>query len=246
MRISSGVGTQSADKINWVAKVVISSSLLTPSMIFEAMAKFFSGIFLSGILLLLSSSRSSKNLSMDSSSLWRFFSTASTRRSYELCHVHLFFARTHFRAVPSRLLFSALHSCFFEKFSYSKCNFITFIQLSTQPSDSSLYDFGYLIILRDFSPLSVDFESLMVIESRDLLSDSNIDAYIVVSFETGLKSGTHQTVCIKDKTCPRWGSRFWRDCIRPNSPQWGCAGSLFVVRFKTCSQYRREFSIGPE
>ena len=34
----------------------------------------------------------------------------------------------------------------------------------------------------------------MVIESRDLLSGSNIDAYIVVSFETGFKSGTHPTM----------------------------------------------------
>ena len=70
MRKSSGMGTVSADKLKWVANMVFSSSLFTPSTNFESLVKFFSGILLSGLFLLLSSSRLSKNLSMDSSSLW--------------------------------------------------------------------------------------------------------------------------------------------------------------------------------
>ena len=94
------------------------------------------------------------------------------------------FAITQLRAVPSRLLVSALHSCFSERFSSSKCNFITSIQVSMQPSDSSLYDFGFLSVLLDFSPLSVDFESLVMNVSRDLFKGSNIEAYNIMSCKT--------------------------------------------------------------
>ena len=52
-----------------------------------------------------------------------------------------------------------------------------------QPSDSSLYDFGFLSVLLDFSPLSVDFKSLVMNVSRDLIKSSNIEAYTVVSCE---------------------------------------------------------------
>ena len=50
-----------------------------------------------------------------------------------------------------------------------------------QPSDSFLIDFGFLSVLPDFSPLSVDFESLVMNVSRYLFKGSNIEAYIVVS-----------------------------------------------------------------
>ena len=73
--------------------------------------------------------------------------------------------------------------------SYSKCNLITSIQVSIQPPDWSLYDFGFLSALRDLSPLSVDFESLVINVSRDLFNGSNIEAYIVVLCETVIKSG---------------------------------------------------------
>ena len=69
-----------------------------------------------------------------------------------------------------------------------------------QPSDSSLYDFGSLSVLLDFSPLSVDFESLVINVSRDLFKCSNIEAYIVVSCETVVRSGT-------DLVCGTVGNR---------------------------------------
>ena len=72
--------------------------------------------------------------------------------------------------------------------------------MSLQPSDSSLYDFGFLIILLDFYPLSVDFESLVMNVSRDLFKGSNIEAYIVVSCETVVRSGT-------DLACGIMGNR---------------------------------------
>ena len=62
-----------------------------------------------------------------------------------------------------------------------------------QPSDSSLYDFGFLSVLLDLSPLLADFKSLVINVSRDLLKGSNIDAYIVLSCETVVKSGTDVT-----------------------------------------------------
>ena len=61
MRKSSSPGTKSADKAKCVASMVLSSSLFTQSMNFEAMAKFLTEILSSVIILLLSSSRSSKN-----------------------------------------------------------------------------------------------------------------------------------------------------------------------------------------
>ena len=103
------------------------------------------------------------------------------------------FAITQLRAVPSRLLVSALHSCFLERLSSSKCNFITSIQVAMQPSDSSLYDLVFFNVLLDLSPLSVDFESLVMNVSRDLFRGSNIEAYIVVSCETVVRSGTDLT-----------------------------------------------------
>ena len=129
MRKSSDVGTESADKVKWVANMVFSSSLFTPSMNFEAMARFLSEILSSRLLLLLSSSRSSKNLSKISSSLWRLFSKTSagcqkfSRMSKILRALSRSFnlsAIIQLRAVPFKLLVNALHSCFFERFSSSK------------------------------------------------------------------------------------------------------------------------------
>ena len=65
MRRSSGVGRESADKVKCVASMVFSSSLFTPSMNFEAMAKFRSEILSSVLLLLGSSSRPSKKKLVD-------------------------------------------------------------------------------------------------------------------------------------------------------------------------------------
>ena len=190
----------------------------TPSMSFEEMAKFRSDIFSSGLLLLLSNSRLSENLSMDSSSLWRLFSnfpvawcpcTPEPKRFNEMSNILralsrllVLFAITQLRAVPSKLLVSALHSCFLERFSSSKCNFITSIQVSMQPSDSSFYDFGFLSVLLDLSPLSVDFENLVMNVSRELFKGSNIEAYIVVSCETVVRSGTDLTCGIVGDCAP--------------------------------------------
>ena len=60
LRKSSGVGTWSSDRVKCVASMVFSSSVFTTSMNFEAIAKFRSDILSSGLLLLLSNSRSSK------------------------------------------------------------------------------------------------------------------------------------------------------------------------------------------
>ena len=62
-----------------------------------------------------------------------------------------------------------------------------------QPSDSSLYNLGFFNVLLDLSPLSVDFESLVMNVSRDLFRGSNIEAYIVVSCETVVRSDTDLT-----------------------------------------------------
>ena len=49
IRKSSGVGTWSSDKVKCVANIVFNSSLFTPSMNFEAIAKFRSDILSSAI-----------------------------------------------------------------------------------------------------------------------------------------------------------------------------------------------------
>ena len=69
-----------------------------------------------------------------------------------------------------------------------------------QSSDSSLYDFGFLSVLLDFSPLSVGLESLAMNVSIDLFKGSNIEAYIVVSCETVVRSDT-------DLACGTVGNR---------------------------------------
>ena len=68
------------------------------------------------------------------------------------------------------------------------------------PSDSSLNDYRFLSALLDLSPLSIDFETLVMNVSRDLFRGSNIEAYIVVSCETVVRSGT-------DLTCDRVRNR---------------------------------------
>ena len=75
-----------------------------------------------------------------------------------------------------------------------------------QPFDSYLYDFGFLSVLRDLSPLSVDFESLVNNVSRDLIKGSNLEAYIVVSCEAVVRSGTDMTCGIAGKRAPDWES----------------------------------------
>ena len=62
-----------------------------------------------------------------------------------------------------------------------------------QLSDSSLYDFGFFSVLLGLSLLSVDFESLAMNVSRDIFRRSNIEAYIVVSSDTVVRSGTDLT-----------------------------------------------------
>ena len=137
------------------------------------------------------------------------------------------FSITQLRAVPSKLLVSALHSS-------SKCNFVASIQVSIQPSDSSLYDFGFLSVLRDLSPLSVDFESLVLNVSRDLFKGSNIEEYIVVSCETVVRSGTDLTCGIvgkrkSDVASASGASGFVQPVLD------GAAFGLSMVRLKTRS-----------
>ena len=73
-----------------------------------------------------------------------------------------------------------------------------------QTSDSSLYDFGFLSVLRDLSPLSVHFESLVMNVSRDLTNSTIIDAYIVVSFEVVVKSVSDWPGASWVKVSPRY------------------------------------------
>ena len=58
-----------------------------------------------------------------------------------------------------------------------------------QQSDLSLIDFGFLSVLLGLSSLSLDFESLVMNVSRYLFKGSNIEAFIVVSCETVVRSG---------------------------------------------------------
>ena len=111
-------------------------------MIFEATARFILLFDSSGWLRLLSISRSSRNLSIVYSSRCLRFSkptiaccpcTPEPKRFNKISKVfstvsrcYWFLAITQFRAVPSKLLVSALHSCLSEKSSSSKCSFIFF------------------------------------------------------------------------------------------------------------------------
>ena len=54
--------------------IVFNTSFCTPSLIFNAMAKFYSEIFSFGLLLLRSNSKLSRSLRIDSVSRWRRFS----------------------------------------------------------------------------------------------------------------------------------------------------------------------------
>ena len=87
-----------------------------------------------------------------------------------------------------------------------------------QSSDSSFYDFDFLSVLLDLSPLSVDFESLAMNFSRDLFKGSNIEAYIVVSCEMVVRSGTDLTcgtvdVCAPDVASASGGAGFVRPAL---------------------------------
>ena len=84
-----------------------------------------------------------------------------------------------------------------------------------QPSDKSLYDFGFMSVLLHLAPLSVDFENLVMKVSRDLFKSSNIEAYIVVSFQMVVRSGTDLTCgivgnCAADVACAFSGTGFVR------------------------------------
>ena len=100
-----------------------------------------------------------------------------------------------------------------------------------QPSDSSWFDLGFLSVLFDLSPLSVDFESLVMNVSRDLFKGSNIEVYIVVSCKTVVRSGTDLTCGIVGNRAPDVASASGlAGFVRP-----GCPGSLPMVRFETRS-----------
>ena len=71
-----------------------------------------------------------------------------------------------------------------------------------QPSDSSLYEFGFLSVLLDLSSLSVDLECLVMNISRDLFKGSNIEASIVVCCEMVVRSGTDLTCGIVGDCAP--------------------------------------------
>ena len=74
IRKSSGVGTWSSDRVKCVASLVFNSVLFTPSINFEAIAKFRSDILSSGLLLFLS------NQGRPKSCLWiRHLFDASSR-----------------------------------------------------------------------------------------------------------------------------------------------------------------------
>ena len=76
--ISSGVGALCFDIEYYATSIVLKSSLLNPSINFEAMLKFLLFVDSSGSLLLLNLSRSSRNLSIDSYSLCLLFQLSSS------------------------------------------------------------------------------------------------------------------------------------------------------------------------
>ena len=148
---SSGVGALVESGIKCVANIVRSSSFFTPLMNFEATASFVLLFDSSGWLRLLSVSKLSRNLTIVSSSRFLCFSkriiawcrcTPEPKRFNKMSTIfsavsrwYCFLTITQFRAVPSKLLVSALHSCLSDKSSSSECSFITSIQVSIQPSD---------------------------------------------------------------------------------------------------------------
>ena len=155
--ISYGVGPLFFDNVKYVANIVLKSSLLTPSLNFETMLKFFLFVYSSGSLLLLKLSRLSRNLSVISPSLCRLFSNliitwwtlmTDPNRFNSISKIlsavsrsSSFFATTHICSVPSRLLSIALHACF-SSFC-SRCSFITSTHMPMQPSESSLNSLGF-------------------------------------------------------------------------------------------------------
>ena len=174
MRKSSAVDTHSADNVKWLTSIVFSSSL--PSSVRElwssSQVPFWNSLHNHRLLSCIPEPKPFSKIS-------KIFRVLS--RSLAL------FVKTQFRAVPSRLLVSAMHACSNEKVSSSKWSFITSILGSMQLSYSSLNDFGFL---SDRSPLSVCFECFVMNVSWDLLSGPNMDAYIVVSCETIVRPGT--------------------------------------------------------
>ena len=71
-----------------------------------------------------------------------------------------------------------------------------------QPSDSSLFDFGFLSVLRDGTPLTLVYLSSVMNASSDLLSGSTMDAFIVASCDTVVRSETDLTWDIAGKCVP--------------------------------------------
>ena len=108
-----------------------------------------------------------------------------------------------------------------------------------QPSDSSLNEIGFMSVLRDRSPLSVDFESSVMNISRGILSNSNIDAYIVLSRDTVVRSGTNLTWGIVGKCIPE-AAPLSRETVFVQSDLVGAAHDLSVssfLRLEVCFRF---------
>ena len=142
-------------------------------MNFQAMLKFLLLVDYSGSLLLLKLSRSSKQRSIDSSSLCLLFSnlirawypfipdpkrlSKISKMLSTVSHSSTFLATKHFSAAPSSVLSIAVHACLSSfRFVCSKCCLISAYQVSMQPSASSLNSFGFLKGFSRFTSFSIN------------------------------------------------------------------------------------------
>ena len=166
------------------------------------MLKFRLIVHSSGSLLLLKLSRSSRNRSIDSSSLcllfsnlikawWPFipdpnrFSNVSKILS-AVSRSSSFFATTRFSAVPSRLLKIAVQACLSSfKLSCSKCNLVTSTHVSMHPSESSsLNSFAFLKVFLDLPPFLLESVFLVANTSSVLFIISQVLAHVMASGPT--------------------------------------------------------------
>ena len=166
------------------------------------MLKFLQFVNSSGSLLLLELSRSSRNQSIDSSSLCLLFSNLiiawwpfipDPNRFNNISKIlsavsrsSSFFATTHFNAVPSKLLSIAVQACRSSfKLSCCKYSLLNSTHVSMQPSESSLISFGFLKVFLDLPPiLPLEAVFLVANASTVLLIFSQVLAHVKASGPT--------------------------------------------------------------
>ena len=183
--ISSGVDTVSFESVLYVANILLKSSLFTPSTNFEAMLKFLLVVHSSGSLPFLKRSRSSRNRSIDSSSLCLLF--LKSHHCLISLHSGTETVQIYFKDFVCSVTFLFLRGCPPDcvtllssfRLSCSRCSFNTSTQVSMQPSESSLNSFGFLKVFLDLPPpLSLESVFLVVNASSVMFIISQLLAHV--------------------------------------------------------------------